>query len=983
MLLNYKLISLSLFTTSAILAQTPSSKKDTDGAPVAPPTPSMIDSSNIAPVEAPLIPLPWVGPPVVENTPAPTTSSSSNNNNDAAPFYPLPWVGPPVAPPTADSNNSPPTSPPKPDMTLVPTPTNIVGVITEAPFIPLPGWGPDPDEDGTTIYAPDPSNNALCSYAPPTLEPPFDACDSDTLQNNVCKYNPTKCPGYKELFYSMSCSCEFTNELLCFVNSCLPPLETPAPSIQGLTNDRPTDAPFIPLPGWGNPSLEGTIISQNTPDPSNNSLCPGKAPSFNMLPLTCDSNSIQSDCQYTPMTCPGYKDTTFYSMFCSCDNNELHCAVTACAAPETLAPSIRGATNEEGKPTDAPFFPLPGWGNGNIVSEGMITDKDAPNPSNNAVCPLKTPSFDTLPLDCDSNTLQSDCEYTSMTCAGYSEDTTFYGTSCACFNNELNCAVMTCEAPPTSAPSIRGAVNGKPTDAPFISLPGWDDSSAIEGTIISEMPDPNNEDLCPSTTPSLDLRPETCDDIAQERNCNYIPMTCPGYSAQETFYSMICTCYLNEMICSVVNCLPPPPPEPQEQQVAPFCEYTKPNEGDLCGFKGACRYNPKACPDETNEENIIFDICKCRGGVFKCDQFDIACNAEDAPVCPKEQPKNLSACDVPKDTVCKYNPFGCPSQETKGVFNDLCTCNRDGEWICSPDKIMGCPRDQFIASDDAAIADDPIVVFCFPGDALVQILQTEETTKTTMIPMKELQIGDMVRVMDGTYEPVYSFGHKNTKDTAEFMELYTTNSQQKKKKVVLSSQHMVWEVTQDRFIPAAEVRLGHQLMSYNDDNDTEVATVISIRNSIRMKGMYAPFTPSGTIVVDHMVASSYVAISNLKTLVQSQPSYYSYQWMAHIGEFPHRAYCYYYLGGSSYCKAKETYDINGINQGWCTIPLQILNSTAKGLSSVVLLSLLHVLLSVFWIMEQIMLNNKIIVGLVTAGGIYCYKSSTSIQKKQL
>ena len=62
------------------MAQTHSSKKDTDGTPIAPPTPSMIDSSNITPVEAPLIPLPWVGPPVVNNTPAPTTSRSSNNN---------------------------------------------------------------------------------------------------------------------------------------------------------------------------------------------------------------------------------------------------------------------------------------------------------------------------------------------------------------------------------------------------------------------------------------------------------------------------------------------------------------------------------------------------------------------------------------------------------------------------------------------------------------------------------------------------------------------------------------------------------------------------------------------------------------------------------------------------------------------------------------------------------------------------------------
>merc|ERR1712157_547796 len=99
-------------------------------------------------------------------------------------------------------------------------------------------------------------------------------------------------------------------------------------------------------------------------------------------------------------------------------------------------------------------------------------------------------------------------------------------------------------------------------------------------------------------------------------------------------------------------------------------------------------------------------------------------------------------------------------------------------------------------------------------------------------------------------------------------------------------QHMVWEVTQNRFVPASEIRVGHRLLS-----DDEVTTAVtSVRNGIRKKGMYAPFTPSGTIVVDQMVASSYVAIPNLKPLVQLS-SIYSYQWMAHVGEFPHRAYC--------------------------------------------------------------------------------------------
>jgi len=508
----------------------------------------------------------------------------------------------------------------------------------------------------------------------------------------------------------------------------------------------------------------------------------------------------------------------------------------------------------------------------------------------------------------------------------------------------------TTTAPDTNPPNLIPLPNIDPVPS---TLPP--NTSPPNQAVDTNTPDPDNMDLCPLKPPDFSLAPPTCDESALTRDCRYSPVMCEGYP-DVTYYETICTCYANELICAQALCLPPPPVE----SAAVFCTNEKPDEGDACEFKGACKYNARSCQDETDANQIVFDTCKCRGGQFICEMFNIACASDAEPVCPTDQPQSNSKCDI-QDLECNYNPFGCPTLlDRPGVFLNTCTCD-SGVWVCEESKNNGCPRDEIV--DGAADGN----AFCFPGDALVQI-QTSNNDKM-MIPMKQLQIGDMVRVKgsgsQATYEPVYSFGHKNTDGTAEYMELRTSASN----KLVLSAQHMLWEVTQDTFIPASEVKPGHQLLYYDQEDRSSTTVVTSVRSTIKMKkGMYAPFTPSGTIVVNNILASNFVAIPTFKQ------QYYSYQWMAHTGEFPHRAACHYF--GS--CKDKETYNEDGINQGWCTIPLQIFNwfssNTTNNNTTTTTIFLQSIstifvplILSTFWIIEQVVFaNHTAVVGLLLA-----------------
>jgi len=234
---------------------------------------------------------------------------------------------------------------------------------------------------------------------------------------------------------------------------------------------------------------------------------------------------------------------------------------------------------------------------------------------------------------------------------------------------------------------------------------------------------------------------------------------------------------------------------------------------------------------------------------------------------------------------------------------------------------------------------------CFPGDALVEI-QNEGPKK-----MKELKVGDLVRVASGNFEPIYSFGHYGPNHDAEFLEIATVGG-----KLRITSDHMVYE-RHNGFIPASAVQVGDFLVREMDDQSQLVTAIRTVKAS----GTYAPFTPSGTFVVDNLVVSSFVQLSQM-------PFFVSPQWMARAGEFPHRLVCHH-LGND--CR-KELYDEQGINYYWASLPLKFLNTLQNQnvLLQLFVMAAILLFVMVFSVVEYVITMNPTIrfvtIGVVAA-----------------
>jgi len=163
-------------------------------------------------------------------------------------------------------------------------------------------------------------------------------------------------------------------------------------------------------------------------------------------------------------------------------------------------------------------------------------------------------------------------------------------------------------------------------------------------------------------------------------------------------------------------------------------------------------------------------------------------------------------------------------------------------------------------------------------------------------------------------------------------------------------------------VPASIVKIGDALQS---------GDIVTGINRVTRTGVYAPFTPSGTLVVNGVNVSSYIAFSESANLFKVGPIKLPYHAIAHAFQFFHRAYCR--LDG---CK-HERYNKDGMSKWvdggyrFATWVHQKDYVSAPTLFNLFLIGFLTILSGICWILFQFLNAKGIRIG------IACKKDSFS------
>jgi Hint module len=195
----------------------------------------------------------------------------------------------------------------------------------------------------------------------------------------------------------------------------------------------------------------------------------------------------------------------------------------------------------------------------------------------------------------------------------------------------------------------------------------------------------------------------------------------------------------------------------------------------------------------------------------------------------------------------------------------------------------------------------PSPALCFSGRNFVEIQHVGH------VPMSQLRIGDYVKSGEDKFTQVYGFGHFDHNRDGVFLQI-TLHSEANDEAITsqASSLSMFLEVSPPHLImieknhkqyrvPAREVRVDDILSGHR---------VKSIQEVIR-HGVYAPLTQSGDILINCILASNYVDLISLPSMILL-PDQHT---LAYILFFPQRMFCRSFL---ELCK-KEIY-VHGYGQ---------------------------------------------------------------------
>ena len=193
-------------------------------------------------------------------------------------------------------------------------------------------------------------------------------------------------------------------------------------------------------------------------------------------------------------------------------------------------------------------------------------------------------------------------------------------------------------------------------------------------------------------------------------------------------------------------------------------------------------------------------------------------------------------------------------------------------------------------------------ILCFSSNSLVHV------EKKGWKSISQIKIGDKVLVHGGKYSQVYSFGHRNAMENADFLQIHSKDT---RNPIEISSDHLIL-MGGEHWVPAADLRVGDMLTT-GDGSGTTISRI----ERVTRKGVFAPFTASGSIVVDDVVASNYVTFQRSEYLrIGNVETPLTFHWLGYIFETVHRLAC-----NVAACE-EETYTDSGISH-WVSLPREV------------------------------------------------------------
>lgn len=140
---------------------------------------------------------------------------------------------------------------------------------------------------------------------------------------------------------------------------------------------------------------------------------------------------------------------------------------------------------------------------------------------------------------------------------------------------------------------------------------------------------------------------------------------------------------------------------------------------------------------------------------------------------------------------------------------------------------------------------------CFSDDATVTLHTGEVVT------MAKLQLADRVSIDSSHHSDVYFFGHRDPVALSEFVRIESTSAANKP--LFISPGHYLY--VNGRLATASTVGVGDKL---RDPKGKDTLQVVSVSREMR-RGLYAPTTLHGDLVVDGVVVSCYTNVLHPST----------------------------------------------------------------------------------------------------------------------